>query len=55
MYTGITKCFQFEEGLQKLFVGTTLQERKEARKVAEREAFQELRRLFPELLLAPRL
>lgn len=54
MYTGITKCFQFEEGLQKLFAGTTLQERKEARKAAEREAAERLRRLFPDLLLPPR-
>lgn len=54
MYTGITKCFQFEEGLQKLFAGTTLQERKEARKAAERDAAERLRRLFPELLLPAR-
>ncbi|CAK9110281.1 unnamed protein product [Durusdinium trenchii] len=54
MYTGITKCFKFEEGLQKLFRGSSLKERQEARKVAEEAAAAELRRLFPELLLPDR-
>ncbi|CAJ1435260.1 unnamed protein product [Effrenium voratum] len=54
MYTGITRCFGYEEGLQKLFEGASLRERKQARKAAEELAFEQLRKLFPGQLMARR-
>eukprot|EP00930_Biecheleria_cincta_P005553 TRINITY_DN106484_c0_g1_i1.p1 TRINITY_DN106484_c0_g1~~TRINITY_DN106484_c0_g1_i1.p1 ORF type:complete len:599 (+),score=129.22 TRINITY_DN106484_c0_g1_i1:37-1797(+) len=47
MYAGVTRCFKFAHGLQSLFEGSSLSQKNDARKVAEREAARKLMDMFP--------